>query len=95
MGREDGLTGTFFCVTTATLSLPLTAMLVFPAALTALKAYSAGNMQLLLRFCTTVMSHMTSAAGISTRPWKDRKLSLLYLQGARRSVSMQWVDIDW
>ena len=37
----ESLTGTFFCVTTATLSLPLTAMLVFPAALTALKAYSA------------------------------------------------------
>lgn len=35
------LTGTFFCVTTATLSFPRTAMLVTPAALTALKAYSA------------------------------------------------------
>ena len=34
------LTGTFFCVTTATLSFPRTAMLVMPAALTALKAYS-------------------------------------------------------
>ena len=47
MGREYGLTGTFFCVTTATLSLPLTAMLVFPAAFTALNAYSAGNMHFL------------------------------------------------
>ena len=94
MGREDGLTGTFFCVTTATLSLPLTAMLVFPAAFTALKAYSARNMQLPLRFCTTVMSHMTGRAGISTRLWKDGNMSLLYLQGARRSASIQWVDID-
>ena len=94
MGREDGLTGTFFCVTTAMLSLPLTAMLVFPAAFTALKAYSAGNMQLSLRFCTTVMSHMTGHAGISTRLWNDRYLSLLYLQDARRTASIQWVGID-
>lgn len=34
------LTVTFFCVTKQTESLPLTAMLVMPAALTALKAYS-------------------------------------------------------
>lgn len=35
------LTVTFFCVTTQTESLPRTAMLVMPAALTALNAYSA------------------------------------------------------
>lgn len=34
-------TGTFFCVTHTTESLPLQAMLVMPAAFTALKAYSA------------------------------------------------------
>lgn len=34
------LTGTFFCVTKATLSLPRTAMLVIPSAFTALNAYS-------------------------------------------------------
>ena len=94
MGREDALTGTFFCVTTAMLSLPLTAMLVFPAAFTALKAYSAGIMQLRMRFCTTVMSHMTGRAGISTRLSNDRDSSLLYLQGATRSASIQRVDID-
>ena len=39
-------TGTFLCVTRQTLSLPLTAMLVKPADLTALKAYSAVLLQL-------------------------------------------------
>lgn len=35
-------TGTFFCVTHTTESLPLQAILVMPAAFTALNAYSAG-----------------------------------------------------
>ncbi len=37
------LTVTFFCVTTQTESLPRTAMLVMPAALTALNAYSVAH----------------------------------------------------
>ena len=37
---------------------------------------------------------MTGRDGISTRLWKDRKVSLLYLQGARKSASILWVDID-
>ena len=39
------LSGTFFCVTTATLSFPRTPMLVMPEDLTALKAYSASDQQ--------------------------------------------------
>ena len=38
--RSGEHTGTFFCVTTHTLSLPRTAMLVTPLDLTALNAYS-------------------------------------------------------
>ena len=37
---ESKLTGTFFCVMTATESAPLTPMAVLPAAFAALKAYS-------------------------------------------------------
>ena len=55
------LTGTFFWVTTQTLSAPRTAMLVMPDDLTALKAYSAAS-KLALATSQTEQSISSSTA---------------------------------